>query len=65
MIQTSIYELLFAMPAYTSAEFQRVRESLLACSNADRAYLRRWILRWIDEWGRVRREAEVLPDKGC
>jgi len=25
---------------YTSAEFQRVRTALLACSNADHAYLR-------------------------
>jgi len=30
---------------YTSMEFQRVREALLACNDADRAYLRRWILR--------------------
>jgi hypothetical protein len=29
---------------YTSSEFQAVREALLNCNNADRAYLRRWIL---------------------
>lgn len=50
---------------YTSKEFQAVREALLACSNADRAYLRRWILRWIDEYGHVIRNAEKLPGKGC
>ena len=49
----------------TSAEFQAVRRALLACSNADRAYLRRWILRWVDEQGRIRKDAEPLPDRGC
>jgi hypothetical protein len=53
------------MLGYTSMEFQRVREALLACNDADRAYLRRWILRWIDDYGRISREAEKLPDKGC
>ncbi len=51
--------------AYTSMEFQKVREALLTCSDADRAYLRRWILRWIDDYGHVLREAEKLPEKGC
>lgn len=50
---------------YTSTEFQRVRQALVACSDADRAYLRRWILRWVDERGRILREAEPLPDRGC
>jgi hypothetical protein len=53
------------MEGYTSLEFQRVRQALLACSDADRAYLRRWILRWIDDYGRIRRDAEKLPDRGC
>lgn len=53
------------MTTYTSAEFQRVREALLACSDADRAYLRRWILRWVTEYGKIAAEAEKLPDKGC
>ena len=50
---------------YTSMEFQRVREALLACNDADRAYLRRWILRWIDDYGHISRDAEKLPEKGC
>ena|GEM_PF-5925990 len=50
---------------YTSAEFQRVREALLKCSDADRAYLRRWIIKWIDERRYIRPDAEKLPDKGC
>lgn len=53
---------------YTSSEFQAVREALLKCNDADRAYLRRWILRWVDDRGRMNREAEVvepLPTKGC
>lgn len=50
---------------YTSMELQRVREALLACNGADRAYLRRWILRWVDDHGHVSREAEKLPTKGC
>ncbi len=54
-----------AAEGYTSMEFQRVREALLACKDADRAYLRRWILRWVDEYGRITREAEKLPIKGC
>jgi hypothetical protein len=50
---------------YTSREFQAVREALLKCSNADRAYLRRWILRWVDDHGRIARGAETLPENGC
>ena len=42
-----------------------MREALLACNDADRAYLRRWILRWIDDRGHVRRGAEGLNQKGC
>jgi hypothetical protein len=50
---------------YTSPEFQAVRRALLACSDADRAYLRRWILLWIDDRGHVLRDADPLPDKEC
>jgi hypothetical protein len=50
---------------YTSQEFQRVREALLKCSNADRAFLRRWILRWVDDRRRILANAEKLPEKGC
>jgi len=39
-------------------EFQRVREPLLACSNADRAYLFRWIRSGIDSYGRIDPDAE-------
>jgi len=53
------------MTMVTSAEFQAVRRALLACSNADRAYPRRWILRWVDEQGHVQRGAQPLPDIGC
>ena len=48
---------------YTSAEFQAVRRALVACSNADRAYLRRWILRWVDDYGHVNPQAEKMPEK--
>ena len=50
---------------YTSAEFQAAREALLKCTNADRAFLRRWILRWIDNRGRILYNAEKLPEQGC
>jgi hypothetical protein len=50
---------------YTSQEFQVAREALLKCTNADRAFLRRWILRWVDDRGRILRNAETLPEKGC
>jgi hypothetical protein len=53
------------MPAYTSAEFQAVRKALLACTDADRALLRNWILRWVDDMGRIRRDAEPLPERGA
>jgi hypothetical protein len=53
------------MEGYTSPEFQAVRAALLKCSNADRAYLRRWILRWVDDHGRIQPNAEKLPEKGC
>jgi hypothetical protein len=47
-------------------EFQRGRKAaLLACKDVDRAYLGRWILRWIDDHGRIEPEAETLPQKGC
>lgn len=36
---------------YTSQEFQAVCKALLACNDADRAYLRRWILRWLTTTG--------------
>lgn len=42
-----------------------MRKMLLACNDADRAYLRRWILRWVDDYGRIRRDAEVLTERGC
>jgi hypothetical protein len=50
--------------AYTSAEFQVARRALLACSDADRAYLRRWLLAWTDDLGRILRDAPSLPDRG-
>jgi hypothetical protein len=50
---------------YTSAEFQAVCEALLKCTSADRAYLRRWILRWVDDHGRLLPSGETLPEKGC
>ena len=56
---------LATMAAYASLEFQRVREALPACNDAHRAYLRRWIPRWIDDYGRIGREAEKVPEKGC
>jgi len=49
---------------YTSAEFQTARKALLACSDADRAFLRRWLLRWTDDQGHVVRAAPPLPDRG-
>jgi hypothetical protein len=53
------------MTAYTTAEFQAVRKALLDCHDADRAFLRRWILRWVDDHGRILSEAEELPTQGC
>ena len=50
--------------AYTSSEFQEVRRALLKCNNADRAFLRRWILRWTDDHGHILSDAEPLPDRG-
>jgi len=41
-----------------------VQEALLAYNDADCAYLRRWILRWIDEYGHAIRDAEKMPEKG-
>ncbi len=52
-------------PRYTSAEFQAVGRALLACRDADRAYLRRWVLRWIDDEGHILPDAEVLTTLGC
>jgi hypothetical protein len=49
---------------YTSLEFQRVREALLACNKADRAFLRRWILRWVGTHGELIKDADPLPDQG-
>jgi hypothetical protein len=49
----------------TSAGFQVVRRALLACTDADRAFLRRWILRWVDEHGHVQRDPATLPQEGC
>jgi hypothetical protein len=49
---------------YTSEEFQSARRALLACSDADRAFLRRLLLRWTDEHGHVRRDADPLPAQG-
>lgn len=49
---------------YTSSEFQAVRRALLTCNDADRAFLRRWLLTWVDDRGRIRRDAEPLPDRG-
>ena len=53
---------------YTSLEFQNAKDALLKCNAADRAYLRRWILRWVDDRGHLSREADLvepLPAKGC
>jgi hypothetical protein len=50
---------------YTSNEFQAVRKALLACKDADRAYPRRWILRWVDDHGRLSLKADAMPEKGC
>jgi hypothetical protein len=44
---------------YTSAEFQTARRALLACSDADRAFLRRWLLRK----RRVRKPIELAQAK--
>lgn len=41
-----------------------MRRALLACNNADRAYLRRWIVQWIDDRGRINPEAEAMPTQG-
>jgi len=49
---------------YTSPEFQEARRALLACSDADRAYLRRWLLRWTTDTGQIVKDAEPLPDRG-
>jgi hypothetical protein len=46
-------------------EFQTARKALLACKDADRAYLRRWILLWVDDHGHIRPDAEKLAEKGC
>ena len=35
------------LPWAVAHEVQAVRRALLVCSNADRAYLRRWIMRWV------------------
>lgn len=48
---------------YTSAQFQVARKALLACSNADRAFLRRWLLKWTDDHGRIVKEAPELPNR--
>jgi hypothetical protein len=45
---------------FTSKEFQAVRAALLACNNADRAYLRSGILRWIDDHGQVLHNLESI-----
>lgn len=51
---------------YTSIEFRTARKALLAWSDADRAFLRRWLLKWTDEHGQVVREAIAgLPGAGC
>lgn len=49
---------------YTSAEFLAVCKALIACNDADRAYLRRWLLKWTDEQGRLFKGAESLPERG-
>jgi hypothetical protein len=50
---------------YTSNEFQEVRKALLACKDADRAFLRRWILRWVDDHGHIKGDPKELAAKGC
>jgi hypothetical protein len=49
---------------YTSAEFQALRRALLACNDADRAYKRRWFLKWVDYYGRILGDAGPLPELG-
>jgi hypothetical protein len=49
---------------YTSAEFQAVRTALLRCQPHDLAFLRRWIVRWVDDRGHICSGAEPLPDRG-
>lgn len=46
--------------------FQEVRKALLKCSDADRAYLRNWLIKYVDTQGRIIEEAkqEPLPEKG-
>jgi hypothetical protein len=34
-------------------EFQKIRYLLLAINDADRAYVRKWFLRWIAEDGKL------------
>lgn len=49
-------------------KYQEEHPKLLAgeqIDDADRAYLRRWVLRWVDERGQVRHNAEPLPDQEC
>lgn len=46
----------------TGREFQKARLALLACSNADRAFLRRWLLRWTTDTGKIQKDAD-LPDR--
>jgi hypothetical protein len=50
---------------YTSKEFQTVREALLARITLIVRTSGAWILRWIDDYGRLHRDAETLPEKGC
>jgi hypothetical protein len=52
-VPLAVSERLF-VPQCTSAEFQTAR-----------AFLQRWVLRWIDEPGHMRPDAEPLPDRGC
>ena len=39
--------------AEPSGEFQKVRYHLISMSDQDREYVRRWVLRWIAEDGKL------------
>lgn len=51
--------------AFASPEFQAVEPALISGRSADRACLRRWVLRWIGERGHQRPEAEPCRIKSA
>jgi hypothetical protein len=65
-IQLARGAVVFSMAdGYTSNEFQAVRKARVARRGPDRVYLRPWTLRWVDDCGHIRRDAEPLPDQGA